>query len=475
MPEMADPGVIDGPRPARETTAKPRVTKTQFNKAVLGAVTKLGQNTTTSTTMAPTVSPTTRVRIGLEQLIAAGNVNVLMDTRPNLKVMAKDLFDWQTPDGAPHRATGAVGKAFGKALQEHYPQAVEMAAFGSMAARLLDPDRLARGIARAGTATTAYAPERYVVAGAAAMNKLFSAYAPARIETLLFGDGGLWEVAHNGRYWDVTFGSPQDNPVARRRRTAAQREADAAINANINDLLNGADITTPHAADIVGQALVEQRMHYSPQAGALMAQLPESVELGDRLATLGTLSRIGEYVNPDTAVLMSAIPWLAPGDRPESPITWLVNSVISAYTDPETGEFDANALPDKPKEWVELYPEIANAGKFPFPNAVWKLHNSALPGTAVTVQLIRNAVELDHNRTFMGNCTGGYRTQMENGSYALFRIDDHAGTYNASMRLTGGRWALGEINSRFNRGNVPPEIRAAFETLIGTLPPAAAR
>ena len=72
----------------------------------------------------------------------------------------------------------------------------------------------------------------------------------------------------------------------------------------------------------------------------------------------------------------------------------------------------------------------------------------------------------------MGNCTYLYRNEMEHGTYALFRIVTPGDVYNAAMTLDGqGRWRLREINSRFNRGGVPPDVKAGFDALIAAAPP----
>ena len=451
---------------------KAKVTKAEFNKAVNTAVGLLDLPTTKDTSMTHSVPRSARPRIELERFLAHSNyadyqaANKMVDQ----KVVMINLFDWKLKPDTPSRVTKATLKDVAKALTESYAKTVEMLAFASVFAHRLSPDRLIHLIASAPSAESSYAPERYTLRFSRDVYTLLGNYAEERLARLV---EDMWQVGHDGRYWDCTAGIAPEVMARRRRETNIVIEERAAVTAYIEQLLHGTADDPDAANAAVAKALVSQTLPYNTETAQLVANLPYSVELEDTLSELGEMSRVGDPVNPDTLVLSSLIPWLAPADRPESPLSWLVSAALDRYIDPETEQFDADVLPKKPKKWADMYPEEAVADKFPLPNAVYRLHGTALPGVGTaTIELVRNAAELEVNRTFMGNCTYLYRNEMEHGTYALFRIVTPGDVYNAAMTLDGqGRWRLREINSRFNRGGVPPDVKAGFDALIAAAPP----
>ena len=440
-------------------TGKERVSAEQVSAAIKDASHVLGITTDTAVAAnAPAVASKGATYRGELEVFSRFNSDTelaasLDERDTNLKTVMRDLLG--------DKSTAAVAKAMGTALATNYASAVEMLGLVAAAADMLEPDRIARIITVAGATSTAYAPERYIVRFTTQLKQLLGGYQPARIETLLTG---LWTVAHSGRYWDVTFGCPVDEQPARRRRR--NRDADAAAAAAITDMVNANDLTSSGAQNAVVAGLVEERLTYTRQMALLLETLPFSVEHADALSQLGERSRRGETLNPDTVVLMSHISWLIPNDRPESVMSWLVTSVLNSRRDPETNEVAFDTLPKKPKEWAALYPDVSGFGKFPFPHQVYRLHGTALPGTTLGVDLIRTAGELDNNRQFMGNCTGAYRSQMEKGTYVLLRIESGVRTYNAALLHANGKWRAGELNSRFNRGDVPTTVRDGVGTII---------
>ena len=336
----------------------------------------------------------------------------------------------------------------------------------------LDPDRLGKVIASAPNVETAFAPERYTLGLTGALRKVLIRYPAARRETLLID---LWSVAHRGRWWDLTSGVAQvvTNTEKNRRgkQAVAWNEEQVEINEHLENLLKGRKKGTVEADEVLTKALLEGKLVYDDSTVNLVRNLRPSHRLIEGLEELAANHRAGHLLDPDVMLLASYIPWLSPAQRPESPITWLVKTLVASLTDRETGEIKVDVLPNKPKKWVELYPPAELTG-FPFPAGVYKLHNTTLPSLRdCRVEVVRNPAELAANRDYMGNCTWSYKGSMEAGTYVLFKLWQEGHCYNASATADGNTWHLREINSRNNRGGVPDDIRNAFVALCGQLPP----
>jgi len=451
------------------------MTAKETKSAIAAAALLLGRPTVpTERPVLASANRTAAVRSALAEFTSVASADQLPDrVRFGLKATVGLLFNWSVPEGGQSKVTKATVKVVAAGLDSHYRQMVEMLAFASAWSPLLDADRLLNLVRTAGDVSTAYAPERYLASFTGALNRMLVdgvKVSPERREALA---KSLWLTVHDGRYWDVTGGRPAVEQ-ARRRRDEQAAEERRAINAYVQDLLAGADRSTDAAHMAVASALADMSLPFTAQTSALVEELPCETHLADLVARVGGMSRRGEWVNPDTLVLCSHIGWLAPQDLPESPASWLVSAAVSAWTDPESGAVVREGWPEKPKAWEDVYPAEPVGDRFPLPNAVYRLHGDVLPGTFARLTLIRSPQELDENRQYMGNCTGSYRSSMEAGTYALFRFtDEHGVDYNAAMTLDTrtGRWGFREINSRFNRGNVPPQIRTAFEALIAAAPP----
>jgi hypothetical protein len=211
---------------------------------------------------------------------------------------------------------------------------------------------------------------------------------------------------------------------------------------------------------------INRTLTWSPDAAAKLSTMLRDKEIIEALDEYNDDLAHELPVDPDTAVLASNLPWLTPVERPESPIGSLLDTVQTLVK-----ELDYE-LPEKPKKFSELFPNIRMYGgkQFPFPASVYMRDNVVLvPG--VVGSIIQDSVRLAENRDYMGNCTWSYKDRMEAGSYVLYRITAQNGDiYNASMNLRNGKWSVGEVNSRFNRSNVPTIVRTAFAEFVKSLP-----
>lgn len=450
--------------------------------AVKTAATLLGRDTSTSVQVAPLAARTALVRREFSQYTPYGSWEAMTaayaasPTAPgstfDMRTSLRNLLDWRTPEGAPSKVTKATVKLVTGLLQEqqHYAATVEMLGFAAAWAPLLDANRLCNLIRVAADVTTAYAPERYIIRFARDLSTLFTdgvSTPPERME-LLAKD--LFRVVHDGRYWDVTGSGKGRATPARLRDDAAEA---AAVAFYVQRLLNGADPGTPQARQAVLAALAGETLPFNTATAALVAELPDSVEARDALTAIAERSRRGEWVNPDTGVLVSSLSWLRPEGRPESPASWLTAAAVAAWTPADGGSLVRDGWPDKPKSWAELYGRPLSKEAFPLPAAVYRQHGRTLPGTDIELALVQNAVELQANVDHMRNCTWMYQENMERGTYALFRFAAGDRDYNAAMVLhpRTGRWQVREVNSRFNEGLVPAVLQEAFAALVAELPP----
>lgn len=480
-----DPGadVFAQPR-ARTATIRDAGPKVDTRAAVDAVIKLMGPGPTQHRPQAQApkathMLPSARVRAALERLVQYGTVEELDRHSPDMKALAADLFDW-SPDQKSTKATKSVAKALGTLLLardangvSRYPHAVEMVSFAAAAAPLLEPDRLLRLLASAENVETAFAPQRYTMQLASALKTVFGRYPDQRREQLLIS---LWQQSHAGRWWDITSGIVTVRTGLARRRRDPDEEAQErreAAEAQLRTLLAGEAENTAEGRDLLVSAMLEGQVPFSDTAARLVGDLPETPELRAKLVGFAEIMNGGESVDPDIAVLASHIGWLRPAERPETPVTWLVKTLIRVITpDPETGVVALESLPDKPKEFRELFPQVSLSG-FPFPNAIQSLHHKRLDGVQgepVVIELVHNAAELAENRDYMGNCTWSYKAQMEAGTYALLKLWRGDSCYNAALLYNGGGWRPGEINSRFNAGGVPDDIRAATATLAARLP-----
>jgi hypothetical protein len=383
--------------------------------------------------------PTAKARAAID-LLANSSPEKMIEHQVNLRDVAAGLFNWS----GQTRTTKNVIRALNTALttEGKYHHAVELAAYIAALAPLLEPDRLARLFTAMNEVETAYAPARYTLQLSHKLGKILSSFNDERREKLAYS---LWVESHKGRWWDLTTGIV--NPQL--------EDADNFVFAE-NELLPEKDLI---------EAFSKFSLTFNPANVHQISRLKENNDIREALTNYNNALLKGKVVDPDIALLASHIKWLEIDERPESPVGSLIDNLITLKNEIE---FD---FPEKPKSFSALFPNITFYGgaNFPFPNSILSTDGKDLANVA-KLEVVKTATDLAANRTYMGNCTWSYKNRMEDGKYVLYRVHRNGEIYNGSLTLVNNRWRLGEINSRFNRGAVPADIRAAFSKFIDGLP-----
>lgn len=401
--------------------------------AVRNALSMLGRKTTEPTASA--VIPTAATRTALEFLVS-NTAESLNEKQVNLRGIAEGLFNW---NGTP-KTTKLVIRALNDALNTpgKYHHAVELSAFLSAMSPLLEPDRIARLYSSINEVDTVFAPAKYTLQLSARLRKVFAEFPQERIEKLAYD---LWVVSHKGRWWDITSGTAQAPNLP-----PEPEEAGLNNNQLVDMFLKG---NLPYT-----QLNAERFRKVKPNELIVEALEKYNNDFLDE-----------KMIDPDMALYSSYLPWLEINQRPESPIASLIDNLLTIV---ELLDFKH---PEKPKNFRELFPDVKLYGKvgFPFDEHILQTEGKMLlPG--VRMEIVMNATALSENRDYMGNCTWSYKSGMEKGTYVLYRIHQGETIYNGALMLTKNRWSVREINSRHNRGNVPANIKNAFDAFAKSLP-----
>ena len=406
---------------------------------------------------APHMMPSAKARHTLERLIH-GNPTVF-DNEP-LKPAVQSLFNW---DGKNHTNKPLI-RIFDEVIKNKgtYPQAVEMIGFLSAASPLLEADQIARILEHAKTTKTAFAPTLYTLTFAQRIKDAFEYLSPERRERMILG---TWETIHNGRWWNTTAAITEH----------VQQEA----------VLSGKDVldtfkkyAKEHSQDEVTALQTLDHAIWTEQGQAnfhneikdnLVREVAQVAEIFRKQLVLGYA------INPDAAIYLSAVPWLAPDQRPESPISSVLKLLNSIY---DNEELDLKK-PKKPNKFSEYFEntglDISSLGQIDYifdPNIVNTMEGqNLLPG--VPLKLIASKAKLRENAKHMGNCTLSFESNMDRGEYALFYAKDERTDeeYNLAVHLVNSKWVVREVNSRYNRG-VSSAIRDAFSNIVSRVPKA---
>ncbi len=369
---------------------------------------------------------------------------------PNLKDPLRDVTDWTRPKFT--KATKAVIRALGPVFTgsnqygSTYPQAVEMLGYLSIIAPMLEPDRLARIAAAAATTNSAFEPVLFPIGPLGQLRLLLNRFSEQRREELLLS---LWNAAHDGRWWYHADGTP---PQHRNRRIPP--EAVTAARQQLEEATADGSLTLP----VITRAMRFRALGYSDELRAHVRHLPEPTALERHDFVLA----LNEIDDEDYRILAANIPFLTPAERPASPIPTMLAILVTALGGP-SNEPQWEFVED-PAEWDDLYP-AASRQAFPYPPLFRQLRGQTMPGLACEIQIMRNPDELKRNGDFMGNCTFSYVQRCIDGSNAIGRTEYGGVEYNFALVVRDGRWTPGEINSRFNRGNVPDVIRDSVRRL----------
>lgn len=409
--------------------------------------------------------PTALFRTAIETLAGHKTYEAFEATKPNLRALLRDALNWS----GHGRATKVVNRAITQAMtgtdktgHSTYPQALEMLSFLAVCAPMLEPDRLAR-IAQLVTETpNAYAPIIFPTVVSTQLQTLLRNFPDHRKEQLL---ASLWTEAHEGRWWESQEVWIETPTAPRRRRRQRNEEQESISAAQVESLLAGHRSAT---VQLVSAAFATNTLHYSEQATDAIANVPVA-SAKDRAA----LRDARNYTDPDTPVLLSYIKSSYPTDRPASPIPEMVKQLVK-YLGDEYGKDEP--FPEKPESWYELHPA---ASLEPFPVSKRELEVLAeclkqpdAQSLRLTGYIIKHSAQLRANADFMGNCTFSYRDSCESGTLLMGYITDAINHYNFSISTRGPegqRYSLREVNSRFNGGAVPEEVRNVLDGYVTAL------
>jgi hypothetical protein len=414
---------------------------------------------TSTQTSAGVLLPTAGARRFIDMLSDAGCTEKALELFPNIKEPLRDVLNWSNPKFS--KATKAVARSVGELFHGHdehgrstYPQAVELVGFLSMIAPLLEPDRIVRIAEHAAKTAAAFGPTLYPIGPSGQLKLMLSGYSEPRREELLIS---LWDAIHSGRWWDHTVSDGAAKLPVHHRRRKVDHEEQEAINRQISTLITNEGTCT---LDLVTRAINARTLSFSNDAAELMARIPNPSE-----SVLVEFQRsLAQTEDEDHKVLVSHIPFLKPNDRPESPAATMIALLLTARGGP--AEFDFTTMPKDPGEWAELYPR-ASLIPFPYPSVFKEINGQRMPGLAgCDIMIIKNADQLKENGDYMGNCTFSYLQRCQTGDLVIGRSTYEAVDYNYELRKdANGTWIAGQLNSRFNGGQVPP----AFATAIGRL------
>jgi hypothetical protein len=410
-------------------------------------------------TSAGTLLPTASARRFIDALVDAGSPERVSERFANLKEPLRDALNWSNPKFS--KATKAVARTVGAVLTgtddngvSTFNQGVEMVGYLSMISPLLEPDRLVRVAERAAVTKTSFGPTLFPLGPYGQLRLMLTNYSEPRREELLIS---LWDALHDGRWWDHTMEADTagENPKHRRRNIGnEEREAIAAQVRTIMDRRGACSL------ELVTSAILARTLSYSAEAAAMMRRIPEpsAKTRKEFLAALAT-------ADMDHQVLATHIPFLKPGERPESPASSMIAMLLTSRGGPVV--FNPAEMPRDPEEWKDLYPD-ASLAYFPYHPIFRQINGRPMPGlTGAEILIIRNANQLRRNADHMGNCTFGYLTRCETGNHVIGRTTYDGTDYNFALTSRNGQeWGLGEINSRYNHGNVPPAVRDSVGRLI---------
>lgn len=398
------------------------------------------------------VLPTAKSRKALDTLINSMPSDL---QEISMKTFLQDLFNW---DGKNHVNKPLI-VAFNNAMNTKgkYPQTVEFTGYMVALAPLLEADQIARMYSIISETETAFAPNLYTINFHSNLKRAFAGLSPQRIEKIALS---LWKESHKGRWWNMTAGieNVQENQGQIRAEVILKNLLK--YNENRDGVINLENVIWSPENQTNFKTYMSKRLDRN------VALLSENFRK-DLME--------GKAVTPDVAIFLSAIDWLAPNQRPESPINSLLKTLV--YIREEDENFK---MPKKPNSVTELFPNIefnaTGMKKFDFPfdptivKAVEQKEFAEGLDNVKELNLITSKTGLAQNAKYMGNCTLSYQHNMEEGKYALLYMKYGEDEYNIAITLRGESWKAGEINSRFNNGGVSKEVRKTIVEKINNLP-----
>lgn len=412
-------------------------------------------------TPTPTVLPTAKSRAALN-LLTGSTPDKLTDM--GLRPLLQDIFNW---DGKNHVNKPLI-RAFEQAVNtpRRYPQAVEFTAYAAALAPLLEADQIARMYEAVPETSTAFGPNLYTLGFSRNVKNALTGLSPTRVEKIALS---LWKEAHNGRWWNITAGIQQGNEENQEEMTG---------HATYKALLD-----FQHEFH-QGNTDVPPKIAWSPHnqeafRSYMENRLDENIALLSEDIHYALLNHIP--VNADVAVFLSCLDWLAPTQRPESPI----NSILVLLT--KMRQDENFKMPKKPNSIADIFPAIdlrtSSVREFLMDDTILahaapggSLYEKIKAETNGTIYPIVSKAQLGQNARYMGNCTVSFMDSMNDGHYILYRIDfpedSPITSHNLSMVMgkKNGTWTVGEIQGRHNR-NQNATVNRIFREFVANLPP----
>lgn len=278
------------------------------------ALSLLGKNDKDKTTT--NLMPTAKARKVLEKLVN-GSPDDFKDIP--LRPLVQDLFNW---DGKNHTNKPLI-RTFDEVIQNRgtYPQAVEMLGFLSAASPLLEADQIARILEKAKTTQTAFAPTLYTINFSQRLQTGFAYLSSERRERIL---ASLWDIAHDGRWWATPTIAVDNNNMDQQENVSADE-----IIKMFKDYVQSVDANHPEneSLQILDDALWSRTSQKS-FAEKIAKELIKEIAIVSEDFRKKLIQ--GHTINPDIAIYLSSVRWLAPNQRPESPISGLVK-IMNAF------------------------------------------------------------------------------------------------------------------------------------------------
>lgn len=404
------------------------------------------------------ILPTAKTRSAIN-LLSYSTPQGLEDDEVPLRPLLQDLFNW---DGNNHVNKPLI-QAFKKAINTpgKYPHAVELTAYLAAMSPMLEADQLARLYPLVDEVDSAFAPTKYTIQLGNRLKQALSGFSKQRIEKL---SASLWRESHAGRWWNITAGldvNPDElNDVEYEPKTADDIFDDIKTTFYSNDTLHR----------------VRNTVDWNPKYHEVFAQSVMSQEIAQISEEYSSRLEHGDYVHPDIAVYLSGLPWLAPYQRPESPVNGLLKHLLIIFDEMPA---ENRRTPKKPQRFSELFPNIyLQAGasdEYPVFNSIQQLNGKTITGSH-EVSVINNRISLAENAEYMSNCTLSYENRIKKGKQTLLFVDDGKGNaHNITINLSEktGKWTMGKINARFNNsGNVDSKVKQSIQEFIDSLPKA---
>ena len=172
---------------------------------------------------------------------------------------------------------------------------------------------------------------------------------------------------------------------------------------------------------------------------------------------------LSESPDPDAVIVLSRLLRANPGLGQVPHPAWVHIEEALANEEAESITSRPRVMwPPRPRSIYEL--PGRDAADWSMDDSIAELSGKAFGG-GLTAKVLATKHELITNANYMGNCTAGYAKRIASGRSVVLALVDGDGVtqYNAAFEKSPlGTITVGEVNSRFNRGQVPDDVRATL-------------